>query len=406
MTQASYLQPQEAIKKKSTINRVMGLFSWLFGSKNKETESNINLNGGATFSAQIVGESYYQQNLKKICGDYSEDGVDKIVMAKLIHDDNNPYDNKAISIEISGYTVGHLSKSAARYFRKKMIDHGYGGLTVTCKARIRGGWKRGENDLGLFGVVLDLPNEFIEDIEIARADEKNETDLKEPNCISFHSDKTNFAELAECKIGDHIKFWTPDDEPNKMLIFRRGSVGGGNIGYVPKEYSHIIASHIIKELGYEAEIIELDTEKRRCKIKCKLTSQEETAARIASVGESLRLELQKKYTPKKPFLFKIELPKDHRLQEGQPLYLEQRKIEYYVQNPEPLKIHFLDKHGRMVAQKKSEPHLIRRILKAYFNDHRMNFKIWAIKTPDKYTLPYIDSITATVKVVFNSTHKI
>ena len=154
-----------------------------------------------------------------------------------------------------------------------------------------------------------------------------------------------------------------------------------------------------------AEIVELDTDKRSCKIKCKLISQEETAGKIAGVGESLRLELQKKYTPKKPFLFKIELPKDHRLQEGQPLFLEQRKIEYYVRNPEPLKIRFLDKQGRAVAQKKSEPPLTRRILKAYFNGHKMNFEIWAIKTPDKYTLPYIDSISATVKVVFKGTKK-
>lgn len=384
----------------------MGLFSWLFGSKNKEAERNINLNGGDTFSAQIVGESYYQQNLKKICGDYSKDGVDQVVMATLIHDDNNPYDNKSISVEISGCTVGHLSRSAARHFRKKMTDKGYEGLPVTCKANIRGGWKRGKNDVGLFGVVLDLPNEFIEDTGVKKANDKNEIDSKEPNFISFYIDKTNYAELTNSKIGDYVNFWLPDNEPNKILIFRRGTVGGtGRIGFVPETYSHTIASHIIKELKCVAEIVELDTDKRSCKIKCKLISQEETAGKIAGVGESLRLELQKKYTPKKPFLFKIELPKDHRLQEGQPLFLEQRKIEYYVRNPEPLKIRFLDKQGRAVAQKKSEPPLTRRILKAYFNGHKMNFEIWAIKTPDKYTLPYIDSISATVKVVFKGTKK-
>ena len=116
---------------------ICGLFSWIivkfinniklsFPKQpqhiNKESstpnKNNLYLNGLSTFSVKVVGESHYQENLKKICGDYSEEGVKKNVVAKLIHDDLNLYDSNAIKVEIDHYTVGHLSKDEAAYFRE------------------------------------------------------------------------------------------------------------------------------------------------------------------------------------------------------------------------------------------------------------------------------------------------
>lgn len=374
----------------------MGLLSWLFESKNKKTEITTSLNGPGTFSAEIVGESHYQENIKKISGGYSEDGIDKDVMAKLIHDDDNPYDNKAISIEIDGHKVGHLSKSAAIYYRKKIIDHNLEGQTITCRAKIRGGWKRGEKDFGLYGVVLDLPHDFIEGFEVESVDTV-ETDNSRLNMITFYIDKKNYKELKECKIGDHVNFWAPDNEPTKIYIFRRGSIGGsGKIGYVPSKYSCIISSHLSKGLEYETEILESNTGK----IKCRLISKEETEAKrsmeMKEAAKRLSVELQKKYKrkPKDSFEIKISLPKNHNQIEGNTLFLEEQPIENYTQNPSPLCIKFTDKHENIVAQKTSEPSLVRRILRAYFSDYMVTIKILPIQKTDNSFIPYIDGIEA------------
>ena len=65
------------------MDRAMGLLAWLFGFKNKKAKIPINLDGPGSFSMNAVGESHYQENLLKIAGDYSEDGVEIDVLAKL-----------------------------------------------------------------------------------------------------------------------------------------------------------------------------------------------------------------------------------------------------------------------------------------------------------------------------------
>jgi hypothetical protein len=380
----------------------MGLLSWLFGSKNKKTEIPITLKGPGTFSIEIVGESHYQENLKNIAGDYSEDGVEKDVLAKLIHDNDNPYDNKAISIEIDGYKVGHLSKSSARYYRRKFIEHEQEGQLATCKAKIRGGWKRGKDDIGFYGVVLDLPHEFIEGCEDERV-EVLETESSHHNIIIFQADKRNLEELKECETGDYVNLWAPDSEPTKIHIFRRGSVGGsGRIGYVPSKYSRAISNHLREGLEYETELLELNTGK----IKCRLISKEETDAKrsneVKKDGERIATELRKKFgkTPKGNFEIKIRLPKNHEQTKGNTLFLEQQPIEFYIQNPKPLCINLVDKQGNIIVQKSSEPSLIHRILRAYFNNYAVTIEILSIQKPDNYTLPYIDDIEAKATVNF------
>jgi hypothetical protein len=134
----------------------MGLFSWLFGGAER-SETTAELVGRRTYALDVVGESKYQPALEKICGGRTEDGHEKVVKATLIYEDNNPYDNKAVRVEIEGMTVGYLSRQNARKSRKKLEALGHPGITGTCSAMIVGGWDRGGGDTGYFGVKLDLP---------------------------------------------------------------------------------------------------------------------------------------------------------------------------------------------------------------------------------------------------------
>jgi hypothetical protein len=117
--------------------------------------------GNGTFGTEIVGESHYQRVLEMICGGRTEDGAQHLTTAVLVHEDGNPYDDKAVRVEILSQKVGYLNKTTARRHRKKLQQAGYSGMSATCSAVIVGGWDRGVNDRGYFGVRLDLSDAHI-----------------------------------------------------------------------------------------------------------------------------------------------------------------------------------------------------------------------------------------------------
>ncbi len=226
-----------------------------------------------------------------------------------------------------------------------------------------------------------------------------------PGSLVFDIEKIQLDELAQCRVGDYVNLWVPKGDLRKVYVFRRGSVGGtGRIGYVPSKHSRIIATHLSSGLNYETEILEINVKKSLCKIKCRLISKEETlveeAEKIKSASDNLKTELQKKYIPKDSLTIRVQLPKNHKLIEGQELYLEKQTQEYYLQNVSNLKINFIDKSGVVVAQKNNEPKLIRSILRAFFSQCAMEFRLTSIETPDKYTLNYVEHIEAKVRVSF------
>lgn len=122
-----------------------------------ETQQLVKLTGTGDFLLNVVGESFYQDTLENICGGRTEDGENLIVDAILFHQDSNPHDDMAIAVTIKGDLVGHLSRENARQYRQKLMEAGFAGHPAVCKAKVIGGWDRGGNDRGHFGVKLDLP---------------------------------------------------------------------------------------------------------------------------------------------------------------------------------------------------------------------------------------------------------
>lgn len=113
-----------------------------------------------SFDLEIVGESFYQDNLTAVAGPKAEKGVRFKCRAQLVCDRNNPKDKYAVSVHINGLVVGHLSKTDAREWRKTLKEEGAALEEVTVSAVIVGGWKKiakGTTDEGSFGVKLDVP---------------------------------------------------------------------------------------------------------------------------------------------------------------------------------------------------------------------------------------------------------
>jgi hypothetical protein len=138
----------------------MGFFARLFGrdkalSPTLPQGDRVVLEGPGTFDLPIVGESHYQDALERICGPRTDEGEDRPVEAHLVLENDNPHDPMAVRVDVGGLTVGYLSREHARQYREQMRKVGYPSANAYCRARIRGGWDRGERGTGFYGVYLD-----------------------------------------------------------------------------------------------------------------------------------------------------------------------------------------------------------------------------------------------------------
>ena len=132
------------------------MFGW-FRRQKPKVEAAAHIQGPGSYEFDVVGESYYQDALERICGGRTKSGVEKKVVAMLVLEDSNPHDKLAVRVDVDGKPVGYLSRDEARQYRKRLQEQGFPELIATCNALIVGGWDRGGGDRGHFGVRLDLP---------------------------------------------------------------------------------------------------------------------------------------------------------------------------------------------------------------------------------------------------------
>lgn len=73
----------------------------------------IRWQGDGTFDQEVVGESHYQEDLRRLAGGERRQQT----TARLVCESNNQHDALAVRVEIGGKTIGHLSRNDARQFR-------------------------------------------------------------------------------------------------------------------------------------------------------------------------------------------------------------------------------------------------------------------------------------------------
>lgn len=112
------------------------------------------------YPLQVEGESYYFRNIENISGyleDEEDEGVDADgFTAHLILEGGGSPDVISVRVEIEGKTVGHLSPSAAKLYRKKLKELNLQDVIGECDASIRGGFIRSDGGRAQFGVRLDI----------------------------------------------------------------------------------------------------------------------------------------------------------------------------------------------------------------------------------------------------------
>jgi hypothetical protein len=128
-----------------------------YGKGSKYDTAVGSIEGPGRFEFDIVGESNYQPALRRIAGPKTEDSKRHPCVATLVLEDENPHDNLAVRVDIDGETVGYMDRRMARQYRKELTRQGIKGYRLRAQALIVGGWNRGGDDQGHYGVKLDLP---------------------------------------------------------------------------------------------------------------------------------------------------------------------------------------------------------------------------------------------------------
>lgn len=112
--------------------------------------------GNGSFAVDVVGESHYQSALWSVAGPATTESRFERVTAVLSLQDDNPHDDMAVDVMVSGVRVGHLSRADARKFRLRVERFGLEGRRFQVPTALTGGWRRGWFDRGHIGVQIDL----------------------------------------------------------------------------------------------------------------------------------------------------------------------------------------------------------------------------------------------------------
>ena len=112
--------------------------------------------GTGSYDFDIVGESHYQRTLAQIAGPKNEDSKEHACVATINLKDSNPHDHNAVRVDINGKTVGYFSRGDAVAYRHALTACRAPAIAYGVRAKIVGGWDRGNGDVGSYGVKLDF----------------------------------------------------------------------------------------------------------------------------------------------------------------------------------------------------------------------------------------------------------
>ncbi len=132
--------------------------TWPYGTGRPtwmEYDQHAKLYAGDT-DLSVVGESGFQENLWALVGRTS-DRVLIDTMALLVPETDNPHDENAIAVWISGLQVGYLSEHAAHILRHDIVGAAeLTGRAVAVAATIAGGGVRRDDLIGDLEVFLHV----------------------------------------------------------------------------------------------------------------------------------------------------------------------------------------------------------------------------------------------------------
>ncbi len=115
------------------------------------------LSSSEQFSTKVVGTSFCQENLIRVCGPKKAASVELEVPAELVLENDNQADVNAVAVLVDGLKVGYLPKREAMVHRIFIHGSDYIKDRLICIGKINGGWDNGSGNCGHYGVAVELP---------------------------------------------------------------------------------------------------------------------------------------------------------------------------------------------------------------------------------------------------------
>ncbi|WP_123725696.1 HIRAN domain-containing protein [Pseudomonas protegens] len=111
------------------------------------------IRGTTSFGFHVVGESYFQAELRHIRNNMSV-AYENNLEAFIVTEPNNPHDKNACAVYIDSFKVGYLPRDAAKDYVTQMRGNGvFGESCFQIRAKLIGGLGERPN----IGVLLNLP---------------------------------------------------------------------------------------------------------------------------------------------------------------------------------------------------------------------------------------------------------
>jgi len=108
---------------------------------------------------EVTGESVHQDELLALSGGRRTfGGVDLDAEAELVLVLDDPFETVVVAVLVDGRRIGRLLLDDAKRLQPAIEGARRRHGAAVCRARIRGGWDRGGEDVGALGVVLLLPD--------------------------------------------------------------------------------------------------------------------------------------------------------------------------------------------------------------------------------------------------------
>jgi hypothetical protein len=120
-------------------------------------ESLMHWRPSGRYDLAIIGENFYQQHLNALAG-HAGLSPGQELKACLAPENENPYNNQAVRVDIGGDTVGYLSEEDGIRFRHWLESVNLTNQITTCNAMIAGGDTDEQGKEKPFTVSLDMAN--------------------------------------------------------------------------------------------------------------------------------------------------------------------------------------------------------------------------------------------------------
>lgn len=197
---------------------------------------------------------------------------------------------------------------------------------------------------------------------------------KAPGEYIYHVENIDIVELKECKVGDYLKIWFPEDK-SLINLYRLGTYSGiGRVGNITGKFMKTILQHFNSGDDVEAEIIEIS--EGNCKVKWVVTTAEKIKQETDSNISKIKEELSKPYSPKKSFIYELYIREKFELRSGAILSLNLDNLDEIESDLENIEIPIY--HNELLIGEITSQTVCRKVLRAFYSSYETNLIITEI----------------------------